>query len=546
MKKESKKLCLQVLLLLSLCLVITVIFSNFIGFNMDEFAGYRVLACLDHPNGKLDPNKECRKKHYMNIFNSGLYLPLHEYGGYLGSFSSFYYYPLFLVWKSPVSARFLGLIFLTIGALILSITFRMSLIPVFFGLLLFFPYFFQHIVDTGPVKYPILSVFLIYYLFVRWFQNFRMIYLILISMLIFLGFWSKLTYAWYIPGIVILFLMGIVDHRRKVSGHFKKIFSQCLIAAFILFLLLGVIFLSTKPDSDKRAFLERALENSKEKMTHQSELKVNFLNPLQSTQRVYKVLKISLIDYIYSGFIYLTVPLLWFILLVGVDKKSLSSKRDLWKSMILYFAFICTVIFQFLTSNANRYHHNVLTFPFLILSFLLIISCYRSIQKFKINFVSTKKIILTWFLIFILFNGYFFVKFPSQKVDLRGALQPDDPVTEILSDEYLVNNYAYIASDWGLRFQQELYGNKAQVDGKLLAKEFKKMKESAKLQEVDRFNKLAESRGRKLLFLHRESLGASLINLFDLKSCSLAEGQADWKISLQPDDNEKNICFRKS
>jgi len=504
---------------------------------MDEFVSYQLIACKHYEeHGSLEFNSvsKCQEK-YVDIFNTGLLFPTNEFKYYVGTFSSFYYYPLFLVWKSPNSARFLGLVFLLIGALILSITFRRSLVLVFSGLLLFFPYFFQHLVDTGPIKYQILSVFLIYYLMVRWFKSFKIVYPIIISLLVFLGIWNRLNYLWYGPALFLIFLMFVIENWDKVLSEKRKFLIQCLVSFAVLCFLFSILFLSSVPGTDKYPYVDRVLYHSgKGFQTHR--LAETFLDPLRATERIYSYNSPSLFSYIYSGFLYLSIPLLWLIFLMGVEKKVFRSvRKNLFKSIVLYFSFILTVIFTFLTPMARHYHHSILSFPFLILSFFLILSCF---QGAKMNFISTRKVIVCWLVIFILLNAYLFVKFPTQSEypGWRKALAVDDVVPQVLADEHLAKNYIYFVGEWGFSFTQALYGNKLQMVGS-----FNQLTEA----KITKLNKLSELYNRKLLFIFRGDAPKPLKEQLGAEPCILTEQQngSYWKIALQPDNQTNNICF---
>jgi len=388
-----------------------------------------------------------------------------------------------------------------------------------------------------------MSIFLIYYLMGKWFKSFKIVYPIIISVLVFLGVWSKLTYFWYGPALFLIFLMFVIENRDKVLNEKRKFLIQCLVSLAVLCFLLSVLFLSSVPGTDNYPYVSRVLLNSdKGFQTHR--LAGVFLNPLKATERIYSVTSsLSLFSYVYSGFLYLSVPLLWFIFWMGANKKVFRSvRRKLFKSIVLYFAFIITVAFTFLTPHARHYHHVVLSFPFLILSFFLILSCYFRGQVFRTNFISARKVIVCWLVIFILLNAYLFVTFPTQSVypTWESPLAPSDVVPQVLSDEYLAKNYIYLLSGWGFFFIQPLYGNEFQMVGR-----FNSLNNR---ESVIRLKKLSELYNRKLLFVFRGDTPNLLKEYLGVESCILTEQQErpHWKIALQPDSQIDNICFARS
>ena len=116
-------------------IVISVIFSQFVPFHMDEFTHYRQILCFHYKYNSLNTFRGGCYEFDLNFLNTGVFLPLRS-TAYMGSLHSILYYPLFLVWKSPISARFLGIVFLLIQALILSKIFNIRIGYIFLGLIL--------------------------------------------------------------------------------------------------------------------------------------------------------------------------------------------------------------------------------------------------------------------------------------------------------------------------------------------------------------------------------------------------------------------------
>ena len=543
---------LKLALLLFLGLIIVIVFSKFVPFSMDEFSMYRVLMCRHYEYNSLNTFQESCNVFDLNVLNTGLILPLNGYQHYLGSFPSLYYYPLFLIWKNPISARLLGMIFLIIGALILSKIFEIRIEYIFLGLISFFPYFFQHMVDTGTVAFQIMSFFLIYYLLIKWFKSLKIIYPILISFIIFLGIWTKLTYFWFLPGIGIILIMHLVENRKQIlqKPNLRKLIIHSLISAILLLGLLSLLFLSTDPNnSDRKPFLNK-IKHSNSRSSEQlfsskileTKIVKSFLNPCWTTERVYKVTKPSSFVYLYSGFIYLSVPLLWLISFIRLrNTRNKNLKKGLLKSILLFFVFIVTALIIISTRTSDATHHAIISFPFLILSFLLAINCLRETENHNRIFTS-KRIILFWFLLFILFNSYFFISFHNQDIKGRTDFSKVE-VNEILKNEYLAKNYFYVIVDWGMYYYQALYGNK-----------FQSVLYMGLRENWDtKLNNLSEKHNRKLLFLHRsrgpDSSKIALIKEhFSVEPCNLIEepGRAIWRIYLEPDNSSKNICFEKN
>ena len=205
----------KIVLLIIAGLFITILFCKFVPYNMDEFSSYQVIICAHYKNAHLNTFRESCGRSDLNVLNTGLFLPLREYE-YIGSITSLYYYPVFLMWKSPVSARFMGIIFLLIQAIILSKIFKIKIEYIFLGLVAFFPYFFQHIVDTGVVGFQITLTYAAYYFLTRWFEKINLKYILIVSLLLFLGIWAKLTFVFFLPGLSLIFLQLLIKNRKSI------------------------------------------------------------------------------------------------------------------------------------------------------------------------------------------------------------------------------------------------------------------------------------------------------------------------------------------
>ena len=538
--------------IISICLflffgaIAVIVFSNFVPYNMDEFSMYHVLSCHYYKYNLLNEVQEGCKYYDLNFLNTGLILPMREYH-YMGSFTSIYYYPIFLLWKSPISARFMGIIFLMIQALILSQIFNIGFEYIFLGLAVFFQYFFQHISDTGVVGFQITSVFLIYYLAIKWFENTKIRYPSLIAIVIFLGIWTKLTFFWFLPAIGIIFTMLLFENRRCVftRKNIKKFLIQLGLLSVLLLALFCLLFLSTAPTNYNKPYLGQLFSGSgfrplsKIFSAEISNIEVfrSFVNPMRTTERIGYANSVDFVGkpdfftYLFDVFLYLSVPLLWLSAFFLVK-----SKKEIWKSLILYLCFIITGFLILMTQSASVMHHAILSFPFLILSILTIINGLKESSKK----ITTRRILIGWCLLFIVLNAQFFTSFIKQTVELNKEKQLDfsrNHLNKILNDEYLSKNYFYVVVDWGMYYYQALYGKKSQsvlyipyIDEE---------------QKVERLREMSKEHNRKLLFIYFSATNSvdHIKKSFSVQPCNLNEEEAKWKILLEEDENPANICF---
>jgi len=125
----------------------------FVPMNMDEAGIFHMLACLDHPMAEYNIFREaCFVKNDLTLLG-GIHLIRPQF--YTGLFHSILYAPFFNLIHAPAGQYVFGLTFLLAFATLMS---RLTTKPkLAFALILgFFPFVFQFIHDTGPVKYEIL------------------------------------------------------------------------------------------------------------------------------------------------------------------------------------------------------------------------------------------------------------------------------------------------------------------------------------------------------------------------------------------------------
>lgn len=152
--------------------VYTVWLSSRVGFHMDELLVYQTLGCAWHSCAELwnrgaEPCGQFDLAPLHWLTPQPVYLPLRSYP-YVGSLQGLFYLPLYLLWKSPYSARLFGVLLLGVQSVLISKVFGHSALLVWAILLLFMPYAFQHFVDTGQGSLCTTAVFLLAFLHKRW------------------------------------------------------------------------------------------------------------------------------------------------------------------------------------------------------------------------------------------------------------------------------------------------------------------------------------------------------------------------------------------
>lgn len=521
-------------------LLFVILFSAIVPYNMDEFIHYDTILCYLYPgnnlHGSCDPFK-------LNFLNTGLILPLRAYM-YSGSFPSVYFLPIVLLWSSPLAARCLGMGFLLLGGYIAARTFKLKPIFVLLGIVMLFPYLFQHLVDTGPIGFHILSVFLVYALADRWCATLKVRYISIITLLLFCGVWTKFAYFWYAPGFAVFFLLHIIRHRRFVftRGHIGHFLGQSVGALFVLLVLVGSLLLSTAPDNPAaKPFLEPLLYSGAYPLGellrgvwwHTTAVAL-LLHPLEATQRVFEVIPANGPSLFYSIVVYLFVPVTLALLFL-IGGRTLSRKKLLLPAA-LFVAFLLTVLMIARTKDAQGMHHAILSYPFLILSALATIRCLLdSAQDPSRRWL--RWLFFLWLLVYVVANGILFTTFPSQPYRFH-----DEPekflVHTIINTGTIPDRTMVLTVDWGMFYYSGLFGS---------AK--KSVLFEWGLKDEDRIlylKDLAARNNRKLVILYTSRETAANLSLIQrlipLERCAATPANAAWVILTEPDAEITEVC----
>jgi hypothetical protein len=127
---------------------------GYVPANMDEFNQAHALACL-YPQSHLNTRSAFLEGCDAYLLDFGVFSYFRSYQ-YVGITSSLLYFPLWSVWRSPLSYYLLGLLFLLAFSLAvvkaLGLGWKYALIP-----LCYFPIAYSFIHDTGPVRLSLLS-----------------------------------------------------------------------------------------------------------------------------------------------------------------------------------------------------------------------------------------------------------------------------------------------------------------------------------------------------------------------------------------------------
>lgn len=519
---------------LALGLALVVIFSAIVPYNMDEFIHFSNLSCLFYKYNGLNSFREACGGYdlFDPIFHASL--PIRTFA-YSGSFGSLYYLPFFLLWRNPISARFAGMFFLILEAFLLSKAFNFKFRWSWIFLLLFFPYFYQHLADTGPVGFQIFTVIAIYFLERKWLENAKLRYPLTIVLLLFLAIWIKPVFVWLVPGILFYTLTEFYLNWRTIKPKIETYLWQFGLAIMI-FAAAMYYFLSFRDMGGHYAWLEIAKGAKGRPLDflldinslRTSRLYSSLVNPLEATQRAFEVIKPNFLSKSYGLVFYILTPLLLTIF-YGIKKE----KNFLLRSAAFFLGFIASEFFAFRSVDSWAMHHFVLGLSFLALGYGLFLSYFLKKQF-------SRKLKTFFYLLiglFIILNTYYFVIFPTQSVqswDDRSKIK----VNKVLSDPVLAQNYFYIVVDWGMYYYQALYGD---INQSVLYLEPFNQKE-----QLTEIYDLTSQYKRKIAIIYRENTASFdnpvIQSITGLEECKLIDDDSVWKIKLQGSAGD-NICL---
>jgi hypothetical protein len=202
--------------------------------NMDEFLPYHSIACSLYDKAVFNQLLEgCNR----NLTETLWHVRYFRAYPYVGVFSSVIYYPFFRAWQSPYSHYLLGLVFI--------FAFYFGLVRLhrlergwIFALLCFFPFTFQIIHDTGPVRFSLVS-FVWVALLTRQLESSSMGRKLLSALLIpccmALAIEDKPFLALLLPGLL-CYALAFCEQApyRFIASHWRAVLlSTCLFTALL-------------------------------------------------------------------------------------------------------------------------------------------------------------------------------------------------------------------------------------------------------------------------------------------------------------------------
>ncbi|MCK5580471.1 MAG: hypothetical protein KAJ18_04280 [Candidatus Omnitrophica bacterium] len=525
------KIICQIVLVVTIAVGFVFAFSNYVPFSMDEFIQYHALSCLYYPLNKANTFREACHVHDLAIF-SECYWPLRSFD-YVGSAPGLIYFPLFKVWPSPYSARFLGLLFLMVQALCLRRLFKINFFVSFFGLLIFMPYAFQHVVDTGVAAIQLTSVFLVCCLTRAWMMALKesrmsWLYPLWIGLVLFFCFWIKVAYLFMLPGIFVLMLYEVYVHRSALlsKGNKRFFLAQGVLLASVAGGLGWMLFNASSRWGIKYGYVIRqspriAWTNMEEAFRNFTEnIAPYFMDPMRAAHYIFEMPESR--GWTIWGILFVAVVVL--LVVAGLVKRILK-KEPVGGIVAGVSAFVLTIFIMSFSPKVWAMHHVVLSLPFLLFGIFHSIGKYkidnhtflhgriedvsRSKMKGELSCVFAKcgrdKLILLLAVVFLVVNVKLYSGLPylpHKEMNHHSNVRLNAYLNKRFNGPYV-----FVVLNWGLYYIKALYGHKDQsvvyVDP------------LQNQDEIDRLKKILRDTQRKAVFVLRSDAGKSLFLLRD-------------------------------
>jgi len=451
----KNNILVQIIIALIFALGFLFIFSSIVPFNMDEFLQYHAFSCQHYPLNKYNIFREACGLYDLAPIGQA-FLPLRSYE-YVGSVTALFYYPLFQLWPSPYSARFLGIIFLMLQALILRRHFKVNFLWTFIGLMLFMPYAFLHVADSGQVVFQTSSIFFIYFFMRKWMSSLEQknnqgwIYPLLLGIVIFFGVWVKLTYVFMLPAIAGIMMYYFFEHRNVIV----KRKTNFLIGTAILLASTGGLCFLLANSLSRMGFRYYQL------IQHSPKINIfdfsGFAENFSARIGQYLIDPLTAAHYFFEG-TFLSVSALRTILMIIIGLLFL---YGLWKIhsqkikvRFVFFniaLFIVTLLIMGMSAKTWAMHHVIFSFPFLIWAAFYIISHIQS-KRFVAALLGA---------LFVL-NVNIYYTLTTLDYWEKDRNHPALYRFGQFLDERYQGTHMYAVLDWGFYYIKTLYGVKDQ------------------------------------------------------------------------------------
>ncbi|MEC5385807.1 hypothetical protein VVD49_08730 [Uliginosibacterium sp. H3] len=402
--------------------------------NMDEFIPYMPIACGVHENAPRELVEwRCGQFPAQTVWH---YLYARPYQ-YVGMLSSAIYYPVFRAWPSIYSNYLLGLVFALAFYACLIKLHRLNTSWIC-ALLCFFPITFQMIHDTGPVRFSLLA-FGCVALLTRRMESAgtatKFACGALVSLFIALAIEDKPFFALLLPGLACYALAFCESSPRTfVARNWPALATS----AILLTLWVSLIVFQRSGDNLDRFYYQELLVSGRlYDIPHLiGRTGAYLLSPVAYTHRIYLPGSIALASSAALFVVFFWLP----IFARGLPIRDRRSFMLLLSALLLFLAFLHN-------KAVWAGHHFIFMMVPLLSLYLGKLGALRAITL-KAGLAAGALSAVT----IVSFSGF-----------QPGNSGNRDEVFDYLSSEAAATESVFNFSEWGMYYQQALYGPSAQV-----------------------------------------------------------------------------------
>jgi len=437
----------------------TLFLSQITPYHMDEVLVHHALACLRAPLNAENVFLEACGRYDLNVWIplfGSVRLPLRSFE-YVGSIASLFYLPLYFIWDHPLSNRVLGMLALGVQAWALHRLFRVSWLLTTGLLLGFFPYAFQHFVDTGQLCLQTTLLLVLGVVVQRWAARLQenrltaaLAYAGTSGLLLALGFLLRLSFVFVTPGalLVLTAYLGFQLWQGSFQGK-RLLTSSCV---FVICFGIPVELLLTAENSAGLPYYAS--------MSKYSSPLALLLNPWAYYEHLLVLLPFILRPMWSAHVLFNVEPAstfgTWFNYGIGaifaLSFVRAAGRRQQLLACTCYLAGVITFLIVGLSSMSWAMHHVVLSYPFFIVGIAAQWSGYGHRKSRKVS-------ALIWI--------WFFLSGASLYWHLRQLPPAQEAIVGVIAtNRYISQNFAtdhvIVVVDWGLYYVQALYGPRSQ------------------------------------------------------------------------------------
>jgi len=227
-----------------------------VPYNMDEFVHYHALGCASAVHARELPLiRDGCGWHDLRLPFTRTLLPLRAYL-YIGSIPALPFYPFWRLIDQPVAARLSGACCFLLCVWLAGRLLRIGASSIVVASLVFPVWLFTFVVDEGPVGLSAALLLLALLAGRRALLAQRtassVAWAVLAGLALFLGLWTKLVFAWWLPSVAV-FTLAEARRQGPLGAVARRRLPALVAAAAFLALPTGLLLASVDRDGQPYA-----------------------------------------------------------------------------------------------------------------------------------------------------------------------------------------------------------------------------------------------------------------------------------------------------